>query len=191
MLSLLADCHNFLSLFNMCSSFDIVVQIEIFLFTIIVTVLVIRIALIDTEAKTIREKINTVFDKYGYYGHLLFKEQIDSKINLFYNELQKRFESQIKIIEVNLDKMKVEALHKQYHSLKKYRQEHIEAIEPISILIVLLIMVCLILNLLNFDDYPVIFLTIKIIIISTTVYTIYKTTKTILYLFSNPFNNND
>ena len=187
LLSLLADCHNFLSLFNMCSSFDIVVQIEIFLFTIIVTVLVIRIALIDTEAKTIREKINTVFDKYGYYGHLLFEEQIDSKINLFYNELQKRFESQIKIIEVNLDKMKVEALYKQYHSLKQYRQKHIDAIKPISFLIVLLIMACLILNLINLDNYRMIFLTIKISAISTTIYTIYESTTAILHILANPF----
>jgi small-conductance mechanosensitive channel len=87
--------------------------------------------------------------------------------------------------------MKVEALHKQYHSLKKYRQEHIEAIKPISILIVFLITACLILNLLNLDDYSVIFLTIKTIIISTTIYTIYQSAKDILYLFNYPLTNND
>jgi hypothetical protein len=191
MLSLLADGCNLLSVFNMCSSFDIVVQIGIFLLTILITVLVIRIALIDTEAKTIREKINTVFDKYEYYGHLLFEEQINSKINLFYNELQKRSKNQTEIDKCNLDKNKVEALHKQYKSLIHYRQEQIEAIKPISIIIVILIMACLILNLLNLDYYPVIFLTIKISTISTIIYTIYKSISAILYILTNPFTNND
>ena len=191
LISLLADCRNFLSLFNMCSSFDIVVQIEIFLLTILITVLAIRIALIDNKKKTIIEKINSVFDKYGHYEHLIFEEQIDTRINTFYNKLQKRVEAQIKIIEVNLDKKKVEALHKHYKSLKYYRQEHIEAIKPISFIIVLLIIACLILNLINLDNYPIIYLTIKISTISTTIYTIYQTIDAMLYLFTNPFTNNN
>ena len=191
MLSLLADCYNFLSLFNKCSSFDIVVQIEIFLLTILITVLAIRIALIDTEKKSIRKKINTIFDKYGYYGHLLFEEQIDNRINEFYEELQKKYKNQTEIDKCNLDKIKVEALHKQYKSLKHYREEHIESIKPITILIVLLIITCLILNLINLDNYPVMFLTIKISTISTTIYTIYESIIAVLYILTNPFTNND
>ncbi len=166
-------------------------KIEIFLLTILITVLAIRIALIDTEKKTITEKINSVFDNYGYYGHLLFEEQIDTRINTFYNKLQKRIEAQIKILEVNLDKKKVEALHKHYKSLKKYRQDHIDSIKPISFLIVLLIIACLILNLINLDNYPIIYLTIKISTIITTIYTIYETVDAMLYLFTNPFTNNN
>jgi hypothetical protein len=189
-LSLLADRYNLLSVFNMCSSFDIVVQIEIFLLTILITVLAIRIALIDTEKKSIREKINTVFENYGYYGHLLFDEQIDVRINDFYNEIQKRIEAQIKIKETILDKKKVVGLQKHYYSLKKYRQDHIDSIKPITILIVILIMACLIYILINLDNYPVIFLTIKISTIITTIYTIYETIDAMLYLFINPFTNN-
>lgn len=113
MLSLLADCRHFLSVFDMCPSSDVIITIEIFLLTILITVLAIRIALIDTEKKSIREKINTVFDEYGYYGHLLFEEQIDNRIHAFYIELQKRIEAQTKIIKVLSDKKKVEALYKQ------------------------------------------------------------------------------
>lgn len=191
MLSLLADCYNLLSVFNLCSSFDIVVQIEIFLLTILITVLAIRIALIDTEKKSIREKMNTVFDNYGYYGHLLFDEQIDVRINDFYNELQKRIEAQIKIKETVLDKKRVVALQKQYYSLKKYRQDHIDSIKPITILIVILIMACLIYNLINLDNYPVIFLTIKISTIITTIYTIYETKDAALHILTYPFTKND
>jgi hypothetical protein len=191
MLSLLADCYNLLSVFNMCSSFDIVVQIEIFLLTILITVLAIRIALIDTEKKTITEKINTVFDNYGYYGHVLFDEQIDVRIIDFYNELQKRVEAQIKIIEVNLDKKKVEALQKHYYSLKKYRQEHIEAIKPLSILITLLIAGCLILNIFNLNDSIVTLLTLKLATIGMTVYTIYETLFAAQYIIKHPFTKND
>ncbi|CAN1550424.1 hypothetical protein MCEGE10_02148 [Flavobacteriaceae bacterium] len=191
MLSLLADCHHFLSLFNMCSSLDIVVQIEIFLLTIIITVIAIRIALIDTEAKSIREKINTVFDEYKYYGHLLFEEQIDKSINDFYKELQKRFDAQIKIREANLDKMKVEALHKQYNSLKEYRHEHIKAIKPIVFLIAILISSCLIFSFLKLDSYPTAKLTVTLSAYLTTIYTIYEVIHDSVYLFSNPFNINE
>lgn len=191
MLSLLADCRNFLSVFNLCPSSDVIITIEIFLLTILITVLAIRIALIDTEKKSIREKINTVFDEYGYYGHLLFEEQIDNRINDFYIELQKRIEAQIRIIKVLSDKKKVEALHKQYKSLKHYREEHIEVIKPITILIVLPIITCLILNLINLDNYLVMFLTIKISTISTTIYTIYESIDAGLYILTNPFTNND
>ena len=189
MLSLLADCRNFLSVFNLCPSSDVIITIEIFLLTILITVLAIRIALIDTEKKSIREKINTVFDEYGYYGHLLFEEQIDNRINDFYIELQKRIEAQIKILKAISDKKKVEVLHKQYKSMKHYRQEHNEAIKPISILIVILIITCLILNLINLDNPPVISLTIKISIIGTTIYTIYESIDAILYILTNPFTN--
>jgi hypothetical protein len=108
-------------------------------------------------------------------GHLsLFK---------FSDRLQDRMEQL-------LDKKKAEALHKHYKSLKKYRQDHIDSIKPITILIVILIMACLIYILINLDNYPVIFLTIKISTIITTIYTIYETIDAMLYLFINPFTNN-
>jgi hypothetical protein len=191
MISLLADCYGFSTLFNNCSSLDIVIQVETFLLTTIITVLVIRIALIDTECKNIREKINDVFDEYGYYGHLLFEEQIETRISDFYKELQKKNKNQTEIYKGNLDKKKVEVLQKQYNSLKQFRQEHIEAIKPISILIIILIIVSLILNLLNLDSYSVIFLSVKISAISTTIYTIYESIDAVLYILTNPFINND
>ena len=191
MLSLLAGCYNFLSLFNMCSSFDIVVQIEIFLLTIIVTVVAIRIALIDAEAKIIREKINIVLDKYHYYGHLLFDKQIETRLNDFYNILQKRNENQIEIKESNFDKKKIEALQKQHNSLKKYRDEHIEAIKPIVYLIAILISLCLIFSFLKLDSYPILKLTLILSAYITTIYTVYKVIHDSIYLFSNPFNTNN
>lgn len=191
MLSLLADRYNFLSPNNTCSLLDIIISIEIFLLTILISVLTIRIALIDNEGKTIREKINTVFDKYGYYGHLLFEKQIDIRINDFYEILLKKNKNQTEIDNVYLDKKKVESLYKQFKSLKHFRENHIEAIKPISIIIILLIISCLILKLLNLDNTPVMILTIKTSIIGTTIYTIYKSAKDILYLFNYPFSNNN
>ena len=61
MISLLADCYGFISIFDLCKSFDNIIQIEIFLLTILITVLTIRIALIDTELKAIREKIAKLY----------------------------------------------------------------------------------------------------------------------------------
>jgi small-conductance mechanosensitive channel len=191
MISLLVDCYGFISIFDLCTSFDTIIQIEIFLLTILITVLTIRIALIDTELKTIREKINKIFDDYGYYGHLLFEEQIDVRINDFYNEIQKRIEAQIKIKETILDKKKVVGLQKHYYSLKKYRQDHIDSIKPITILIVILIIACLILSIFNLNDSIVTLLTLKLAVISMTVYTIYKTLFAALYILINPFTEND
>lgn len=188
MLSLLADSCNFSSLFNRCFSFDIVVQIEIFLLTIIVTVLAIRIALIDTEAKSIREKINTVFDEYNYYGHLLFEKQIDTRTIDFYKQLQKRNQNQIEIDKGNLDKIKVEALKKQYNILKEFRNEHIKAIIPTVFLIATLISSCLIFSFLKLDSYPIIKLAVILSAYLTTIYTVYEVIHDSIYLFSNPFN---
>lgn len=191
MMSLLADCYDFISIFDSCKSFDTIIQIEIFLLTILITVLTIRIALIDTELKAIREKVNKIFDDYGYYGHLLFEEQIDVRINDFYNEIQKRIEAQIKIKETILDKKKVVALQKHYYSLKKYRQEHIDSIKPITILIVILIIACLILSIFNLNDSIVSLLTLKLAVISMTVYTIYETLFAALNILKHPFSKND
>lgn len=191
MISLLIECYGFISIFDLRTSFDSIVQIEIFLLTILITVLTIRIALIDNELKAIREKINKIFDDFDYYGHLLFEEQIDVRINDFYNEIQKRIETQIKIKETILDKKKVVALQKHYYSLKKYRQDHIDSIKPISILIVILIIACLILSIFNLNDSIVTLLTLKLAVISMTVYTVYETLFAALYILTNPFTKND
>lgn len=190
-MSLLADFIGFFSLLNICSSLDVIVQIEIFLLTITVTVLAIRTALIDTEAKSIREKINTVFDKYQYYGHLLFDEQIEIRINEFYDILQKRNENQIEIKETNFDKKKIEALQKQYNSLKNYRNKHIEVIKPIAYLIAILISLCLIFSFLKLDSYPILKSTLILSNYITTIYTIYEVIHDSRYLFSNPFYTNN
>lgn len=190
-ISLLADCYGFTSIFDLCISFDNIIQIEFFLLTIIITVLVIRIAIIDTEEKTIREKINSVFDEYEYYGHLLFEKQLDNKISAFYKQLEKRDKNQIEIEKGILDKKRVESFQKHYRSLKQYRQDHIQAIKPISILIALLIAVCLILNLFNLDCSNVILLSLKTGTISMTVYTIYESIHAVLCILTHPFTENN
>lgn len=191
MISLLIDCYGFISICDLCTSFDTIIQIEIFLLTILIMVLTIRIALIDTELKTIREKINKIFDEYGYYEHLLFEEQMDARINKLKNILQNKINAQIKIREAILNRKKIEKFQGQYKRLKQYRQDHIDAIKPISILIVLLIVGCLILSIFNLNDSIVTLLTLKLAAISMTVYTIYQSIYTTLYILTNPFTEND
>lgn len=191
MISLLADCYGFISIFDLCKSFDTIIQIEIFLLTILITVLTIRIALIDTELKAIREKINKIFDQYGYYGHLLFDEQMDVRINDLKNILQNKINAHIQIRDAILNRKKIEGFQEQYKKLKQFRQEHIEAIKPISILIVLLIVVCLILSIFTLNDSIVTLLTLKLVAISMTLYTIYKTLFATLYILKHPFSKND
>lgn len=191
MISLLADCYGFISIFDLCTSFDTIIQIEIFLLTILITVLTIRIALIDTESKAIREKINKIFDEYGYYGHLLFEEKMDDRINDLKNILQNKINAHIKIRDAILNRKKIEGFQEQYKSIKQFRQEHIEAIKPISILIVLLIVGCLILSIFNLTDSIVALLSLKLAVIGTTVYTIYKSIYATLYILTNPFTEND
>lgn len=191
MISLLADCYGFISIFDLCTSFDTIIQIEIFLLTILITVLTIRIALIDTESKAIREKINKIFDEYGYYGHLLFEEKMDDRINDLKNILQNKINAHIKIRDAILNRKKIEGFQEQYKSIKQFRQEHIEGIKPISILIVLLIVGCLILSIFNLTDSIVALLSLKLAVIGTTVYTIYKSIYATLYILTNPFTEND
>jgi small-conductance mechanosensitive channel len=190
-ISLLVECYGFISIFNLCISFDSTVQIEIFLLTILITVLTIRIALIDTESKAIREKINKIFDEYGYYGHLLFEEKMDDRINDLLNILQNKINAHIKIRDAILNRKKIERFQEQYKKLKQYRQEHIEAIKPISILIALLVVGCLILNLFSLNDSIVTLLTLKLATIGMTVYTIYETLFAALYILKHPFTKND
>lgn len=191
MIFLLADCYGFISIFDLCTSFDTIIQIEIFLLTILITVLTIRIALIDNESKAIREKINKIFDEYGYYGHLLFEEKMDDRINDLKNILQNKINAHIKIRDAILNRKKIEGFQEQYKKLKQFRQEHIEAIKPISILIVLLIVVCLILSIFTLNDSIVTLLTLKLVAISMTLYTIYKTLFATLYILKHPFSKND
>jgi small-conductance mechanosensitive channel len=191
MISLLVDCYGFISIFDLCTSFDSIVQIEIFLLTILITVLTIRIALIDNELKAIREKINKIFDKYGYYGHLLFEEKMDDRINDLLNILQNKINAHIKIREAILNRKKIESFQEQYKKLKQFRQEHIEAISPISILIALLILACLILSIINLNDSIVTLLTLKLATIGMTVYTIYETLLAALHILKHPFTKND
>ena len=191
MISLLADCYGFISIFDLCISFESIVQLEIFLLTILITLITIRIALIDTESKAIREKINKIFDEYGYYGHLLFEEKMDDRINDLKNILQNKINAHIKIRDAILNRKKIEEFQEQYKSIKQFRQEHIEAIKPISILIVLLIVGCLILSIFNLNDSIVTLLTLKLVAISMTLYTIYKTLFAALYILKHPFSKND
>lgn len=189
--SLLADYYDFTSIFNLCLPFDSIVQIEFFLLTTIITVIVIRIAIIDTESKAIREKMNIIFDQYGYYGHLLFNKKMDDRINDLKNILQNKINEHVKIRESILNIKKIESLQIQYKSLNQYRQDQIEAIKPISILITLLIGGCLILNIFNLDFPIVIQLSLKIGVISVTICTIYKSIHTVHYILTNPFIKND
>ena len=191
MISLLADCYGFISIFNLCISFDSIVQIEIFLLTILITVLTIRLALIDNELKAIREKINKIFDKYGYYGHLLFEEKMDDRINDLLNILQNKINAHIKIREAILNRKKIESFQEQYKKLKQLRQEHIEAIRPISFLIALLIVACLILRIFDLDCSIVILLSFKISAIGVTIYTIYESIDATLHILTDPFTKND
>lgn len=191
MISLLVECYGFISIFNLNISFDSIVQIEIFLLTILITVLTIRIALIDTESKAILQKINKIFDEYEYDRQLLFEEQMDVIINDFYKHLQKRDSNQIEIEKGILDWKKIKRFLKQYKSLKQFRQEHIEAIRPISLLIALLIVACLILGILDLNDPIVALLTLKLATIGMTVYTIYETLFAALYILKHPFTKND
>jgi hypothetical protein len=191
MISLLVECYGFISIFDLCISFDSIVQIEIFLLTILITVLTIRIALIDNELKAIREKINKIFDKYGYYGHLLFEEKMDDRINDLLNILQNKINAHIKIREAILNRKKIESFQEQYKKLKQFRQEHIEAIRPISILIALLIVACLILSIFDLNYSIVILLSLKISAIGVTIYTIYESIDATLHILTNPFTKND
>jgi small-conductance mechanosensitive channel len=191
MISLLVECYGFISIFDLCISFDSIVQIEIFLLTILITVLTIRIALIDNELKAIREKINKIFDQYGYYGHLLFEEKMDDRINDLLNILQNKINAHIKIREAILNRKKIESFQEQYKKLKQFRQEHIEAIRPISILIALLIVACLILSIFDLNYSIVILLSLKISAIGVTIYTIYESIDATLHILTNPFTKND
>lgn len=191
MISLLVECYGFISIFDLCISFDSIVQIEIFLLTILITVLTIRIALIDNELKAIREKINKIFDQYGYYGHLLFEEKMDDRINDLLNIFQNKINAHIKIREAILNRKKIESFQEQYKKLKQFRQEHIEAIRPISILIALLIVACLILNIFKLGCSIVILLSLKISVIGVTIYTIYESIDATLHILTNPFTKND
>ncbi len=184
---LILECYGY-KVMNDKFSFDSLFQIESFLITLLITALLVRTALIDQEMKSIREKLNIIFDKYGFYGHLLFDEQIEVRINDFNIFLQKNVESQKSIEEINFDKKKTNAFFEQHVFLKKYRQNHIESVIPLTIIIALVIVISLLLCMLNVEMFFFAFSIIKTSLIITTIYTIYETINGLLYILKNPFN---
>lgn len=186
LLDLVIDCRLDNALINSDFSFDSLFQIYSFSVLLIITILTIRLNLIDNESFTIRGKINNVFDEYGYYGYTLFEEQVQQNTQKFYKLIERGQQDQINVAKSILDKKKVVALTRHYEDLKKYRDKHTDSIKPILLFLVFQIIMIVLISIFN-NGISTLKTFLVLFFNSLAIYSIYKIIKAVLYLIRNPF----
>lgn len=172
-----------------------IIQIEGFLFTIVVAVLTIRLNLIDNALKRNMEKFNAILTKYEYYGYVLFESQyernylklipkIDEK--LIYSKNNNLREDYTTLM---LDKRNIEFCFKTaMPELNKYRKAHFEAVKNLIILLLIIIIVALFAIYFDFENLCFLKKSLNTGVFILSIYSVFITYFSLKELFKHPFN---
>ena len=190
------NCFSFIKTETNEGVLSSIIQIESLLFAGIITVLTLRVNIIDGNIQKNQERFNEILVKYGYYGYTLF----DDKFEENYQKLKLRINKKINESKENhlLDDYKsaskdeknvdfcFEIAHKE---LKQYRKAHFEAVKFLLINFLLIICLALVATHIDFSNLSCIFnKTLKTTIVGMALYSVYETYWAIKVLFGHPFN---